>query len=73
MKYKVTWTVISRSVTKPGAAHSVTMEVQGLQESVTLAKDIFTRAAMKGDQLDLAVVTPTGGSFLNWHLDATPF
>lgn len=73
LKYKVSWTVVSKSVDKPDAAHSVTMEVRGLQDSLTLARDLYTRAVSKGDELDLTVVTPAGHTFVDWHCDATPF
>lgn len=73
LKYRVTWTVCS--VDKPSSARCVTMtvEIPGLAESLALARDLYLRHSTAGDQLDVQVVTPAGNTFVDLHLDATPF
>lgn len=66
LKYRVTWTI---TVGKPNSgSRTVALEVPGLGEAVTLAKDVCLRADRERSSLSLTVATPAGGTLLEWHL-----
>ena len=71
-KYKVSWVVQSIEVDTPSrGATSVTLEVAGLAEAVTLARDVYYRARERNQEIYLTVDAAgvpirNGKHFIEW-------
>lgn len=68
MKNKPIQYVVAWTIQKPAGATTVQMNAGALVDAVTLARDLWVRHS--SENITLRVVTPTGGTFLEWSTDA---